>query len=134
MLRGRPQYQFGAQFEVGRDNYAQSNIASGAFDFCAPGQACFTSLPGVSGTGFSFADFLLGYADNFNNFVNHFFAQSVVPAFTAVQPSFPPVLFSAFFSATHNPTLNLGLRYDLQGPWSERFNRLSYFDPAATNF
>jgi hypothetical protein len=54
MLRGRHQYQFGSQFEVGRDNYAQSNIASGAFDFCAPGQACFTSLPGVSGTGFSF--------------------------------------------------------------------------------
>ncbi len=86
MLRGRHQYQFGFQFEVGRDNYAQSNIASGAFDFCAPGQACFTSLPGVSGTGFSFADFLLGYADNFNNFVNHFFAQAVVPAFTATVP------------------------------------------------
>jgi len=52
MLRGRHQYQFGSQFEVGRDNYAQSNIASGAFDFCAPGRACFTSLPGVSGTAF----------------------------------------------------------------------------------
>jgi hypothetical protein len=26
------------------------------------------------------------------------------------------------------------LRYDLQGPWSERFNRLSYFDPKATNY
>src|SRR6266403_1824511 len=46
MLRGRHQYQFGSQLEVGRDNYAQSNIASGAFNFCAPGQACFTSLQG----------------------------------------------------------------------------------------
>jgi len=27
MLRGRHQYQIGFQFEVGRDNYAQSNIA-----------------------------------------------------------------------------------------------------------
>jgi len=134
MLRGRHQYQFGAQFEVGRDNYAQSNIASGAFDFCAPGQACFTSLPGVSGTGFSFADFLLGYADNFNNFVNHFFAQSVVPAFTAGQQIYRAVYFADSWHATNKLTLNLGLRYDLQGPWSERFNRLSYFDPAATNF
>ena len=42
------------QFEVGRDNYSQSNIASGSFDFCVSGQACFTSLPGVSGTGSPF--------------------------------------------------------------------------------
>src|SRR5437879_543342 len=134
MLRGRHQYQIGSQFEVGRDNYAQSNIASGAFDFCAPGQACFTSLPGVSGTGFSFADFLLGYADNFNNFVNHFFAQAVVPAFTAGQQIYRAVYFADSWHATNKLTLNLGLRYDLQGPWSERFDRLSYFDPAATNF
>ena len=134
MLRGRHQYQFGSQFEVGRDNYAQSNIASGAFDFCAPGQACFTSLPGVSGTGFSFADFLLGYADNFNNFVNHFFAQAVVPTFTAGQQIYRAVYFADSWHATTKLTLNLGLRYDLQGPWSERFNRLSYFDPTATNF
>src|SRR5467141_4189931 len=134
MLRGRHQYQVGFQFEVGRDNYAQSNIASGAFDFCFPGQACFTSLPGVSGTGFSFADFLLGYADNFNNIVNHFFAQAVVPAFTAGQQIYRAVYFADSWHATNKLTLNLGLRYDLQGPWSERFNRLSYFDPGATNF
>ncbi len=134
MLRGRHQYQVGFQFEVGRDNYAQSNIASGAFDFCFPGQACFTSLPGVSGTGFSFADFLLGYADNFNNIVNHFFAQAVVPAFTAGQQIYRAVYFADSWHATNKLTLNLGLRYDLQGPWSERFNRLSYFDPRATNF
>src|SRR6266446_5890812 len=134
MLRGRHQYQFGSQLEVGRDNYAQSNIASGAFDFCAPGQACFTSLPGVSGTGFSFADFLLGYADNFNNFVNHFFAQAVVPTFTAGQQIYRAVYFADSWHATNRLTLNLGLRYELQGPWSERFNRLSYFDPTATSF
>src|SRR5262249_52049436 len=36
--------------------------------------------------------------------------------------------------ATSRLTLNLGLRYELQGPWSERFDRLSYFDPTAMNF
>ena len=134
MLRGRHQYQLGFQFEVGRDDYAQSNIASGAFDFCVAGQACFTSLPGVSGTGSSFADFLLGYADNFNNLENHFFAQAVVPAFTAGQQIYRAFYFADSWHATNRLTLNLGLRYDLQGPWSERFNRLSYFDPAATSF
>jgi hypothetical protein len=134
MLRGHHQFQFGLQLEVGRDNYTQSNIASGAFDFCAPGQACFTGLPGVSGTGFPFADFLLGYADNFNNFENHFFAQAVVPAFTAGQQIYRAVYFGDSWHAINKLTLNLGLRYDLQGPWSERFNRLSFFDPAATSF
>jgi Carboxypeptidase regulatory-like domain len=134
MLRGHHQFQFGFQFEVGRDNYAQSNIASGSFDFCAPGQACFTSLPGVPGTGFSFADFLLGYADNFNNLANHFFAQAVVPAFTAGQQIYRAAYFGDSWHAANNITVNLGLRYDLQGPWSERYNRLSYFDPNAISY
>jgi hypothetical protein len=134
MLRGHHQFHFGFQLEVGRDNYAQSNIASGAFDFCVSGQACFTSLPGVSGTGLSFADFLLGYADNFNNLENHFFAQAVVPSFTAGQQIYRALYFDDSWHATRRLTLNLGLRYDLQGPWSERFNRLTYFDPKATNY
>jgi hypothetical protein len=134
MLRGHHQFQIGGQLEVGRDNYAQSNIASGAFNFCAPGQACFTSLSGVSGTGFSFADFLLGYADNFNNFENHFFAQAVVPAFTAGQQIYRALYFGDSWRAANRLTLNFGLRYELQGPWSERFDRLSYFDPKARSF
>jgi hypothetical protein len=134
MMQGHHQYQFGLQVEVGRDNYSQTNVASAAFDFCAPGKACFTSLPGVSGTGFSFADFLLGYADNFSNFENHFFDQAVVPSFTAGQQIYRAFYFGDTWHATSRLTLNLGLRYELQGPWSERFNRLSYFDPTATNF
>jgi hypothetical protein len=134
MLRGRHQYQMGFQFEVGRDDYTQSNVASGAFDFCVAGQTCFTGLPGVPGTGFSFADFLLGYADNFNNLENHFFAQAVVPAFTAGQQIYRAFYFDDTWHVSTKLTLNLGLRYDLQGPWSERFNRLSYFDPNATNY
>ncbi len=134
MMQGHHQYQFGMQVEVGRDNYSQTNVASAAFDFCAPGKACFTSLPGVSGTGFSFADFLLGYADNFSNFENHFFDQAVVPGFTAGQQIYRAFYFGDTWHATSRLTLNLGLRYELQGPWSERFNRLSYFDPSASNF
>jgi hypothetical protein len=134
MMRGRHQFKFGAQFEIGRDNYTQTNVASGAFDFCAPGQACFTSLPGVPNTGFSFADFLLGYADNFSNFENHVFAQAIVPSFTAGQQIYRGFYFGDTWHAANRLTLNLGLRYELQGPWSERFNRLSYFDPNASSY
>ena len=38
MLQGHHQVHLGFQFEVGRDDYAQSNMASAAFDFCVAGQ------------------------------------------------------------------------------------------------
>ena len=126
LMRGRHRYQFGFQLEVGYDNYAQTNVASGAFDFCAPSQACFS--------GFPFADFLMGYADNFSNFENHFFAQAVVPDFTAGKQVYRAPYFDDTWHVSNHLTLNLGLRYELQGSWSERFNRLSWFDPNAASY
>ena len=126
LMRGHHRYHFGAQYEAGYDNYTQTNVASGAFDFCASGQPCFS--------GFPFADFLLGYADNFSNFENHFFAQAVVPAFTAGKQSYHAFYFNDTWHALDRLTLKLGLRYELQSPWSERYNRLSYFDPSAPSY
>jgi Carboxypeptidase regulatory-like domain/TonB dependent receptor len=126
LMRGHHRYHFGAQFETGYDNYAQTNVASGAFDFCASGQPCFS--------GFPFADFLLGYADNFSNFENHFFAQAVVPAFTAGKQTYRALYFNDTWHVAERLSFNLGLRYELQGPWSERDNRLSYFDPGAPSY
>jgi hypothetical protein len=126
LVRGRHTLKLGFQLEVGRDNYAQTNVASGAFAFCGSGQACFT--------GFSFADFLLGYADNPSNVENHFFGQAVVPALIAGQQIYRGFYADDTYRVSNKLTLNLGLRYDLQGPWSERFNRLSFFDPNAQNW
>jgi hypothetical protein len=126
LVRGRHLYRFGFQFEVSYDNAAQTNVASGAFDFCGIGEPCFTGMP--------MADFLLGYADNFSNVNNHFSAQAVVPAFTAGKQVYRALYFSDTWHVSDALVINLGLRYELQGPWSERFNRLSYFDPAATSY
>jgi hypothetical protein len=126
MVRGKHTLKLGFQLEIGRDNYAQTNVASGSFAFCGSGQACFT--------GFSFADFLLGYADNPSNVENHFFGQAVVPALVAGQQIYRGFYADDTFHVSNKLTLNLGLRYDLQGAWSERFNRLSYFDPTAQNW
>lgn len=126
LIRGHHRYHFGVQAEAGFDNYAQTNVASGAFDFCASSQPCFS--------GFSFADFLLGYADNFSNFENHFFAQAVVPAFTAGKQAYHAFYGNDTWHIAENLTLNLGLRYELQSPWTERYNRLSYFNRKAPNY
>ena len=126
LVRGRHLFRLGFQFEVSYDNAAQTNVASGAFDFCGIGEACFTGLP--------IADFLLGYADNFSNVNNHFAAQAVVPAFTAGKQVYRAFYFTDTWHATDALAINLGLRYEFQGPWSERFNRLSYFDPVAESY
>jgi Carboxypeptidase regulatory-like domain/TonB dependent receptor len=120
-VRGHHTTKIGYQLEVGRDNYAQTNVASGSFAFCGSGLPCFT--------GNGFADFLLGYADNPNNVENHFFGQAVVPALVAGQQIYNAFYVDDTYRVTKKLTLNLGLRYDLQGPWSERFNRLSNFSP-----
>jgi Carboxypeptidase regulatory-like domain len=126
LVRGHHRYHMGLQFETGYDNYAQTNVATGAFDFCASSQPCFS--------GFPFADFLLGYADNYSNFENHFFAQAVVPAFTAGKQVYRAFYFNDTWHLAENLTLNLGLRYELQSPWTERYNRLSYFNPIAPSY
>ena len=126
LMRGRHRYHFGLQYQPGYDNYVQTNVASGAFDFCAAGQPCFT--------GFPFADFLLGYADNFSNFENHFFAQAVVPAFTAGKQTYRAFYVNDVWHVKDKLTVSMGLRYELQGPWSERFNRLSNFVPSAPSY
>jgi len=126
LLRGYHRFHFGLQWETGYDNYAQTNVATGAFDFCAYSQPCFSGYP--------FADFLLGYADNFSNFENHFFAQAVVPAFTAGKQVYRAFYFNDTWHAAEKLTLNLGLRYELQSPWTERYNRLSYFNPNVPSY
>jgi hypothetical protein len=76
----------------------------------------------------------LGYADNFSNVNNHYSAQVVVPAFTAGKQVYRALYFNDTWRVTNALSLNLGLRYELQGPWSERHNRLSYFDPGAISY
>lgn len=131
MIRGKHTFQIGGQYERGYDNYFQTNIASGAFAF----QGNWTSSTPTSTdlSGFAFADFLLGLAQNQGSFVNQTEGVAQVPAQTAGLQVYRALYFNDTFRMTPKLTLNLGLRYELQGTWSERYNRLSYWDPRATN-
>jgi len=130
MIRGKHTLQAGAQFEIGLDNYFQTNIASGAFAF---GGNWTTSAAGVSNPQFAFADFLLGLSQNEGSFVNQTEGVAQVPAQTAGKQVYRALYFNDTWRLTNKLTLNLGLRYELQGTWSERFNRFTYWDPSATN-
>jgi len=131
MIRGKHTFQAGAQFEIGLDNYFQTNIASGAFAFA--GNWTSSSPSAVDGSGFAFADFLLGLSQNQGSFVNQTEGVAQVPAQTAGRQVYRAFYLDDTFRVTSRLTLNLGLRYELQGTWSERFNRLTFWNPAASN-
>ena len=120
-FHGRHTFQFGTQFEISLDNYTQTNIASGAFAFTG------------NYTGLAFGDYLLGWANNPDNVGNHFFGAAIVPKFVAAKQKYWGGYANDTYHATNKLTLNLGLRYEYQSPWSERHNRQSYWDPTAVN-
>jgi len=131
MIRGKHTFQVGGQFELGLDNYAQTNIASGTFAF--DGRWTTNNALNPTTAGNPYADFLLGLSINPGAFVNQNQDAAQVPAQTAGKQFYRAFYFNDNWHVTSKLTLNLGLRYELQGPWSERFNRMSYWDPKATN-
>ena len=133
MIRGRHTIQFGGQLEEGFDNYAQTNIASGFFGFNGAFTQDNPKTP-TAGTGEPIADLLLGLGQGESQSVgNQTSGVAEVPALTAGKQTYRALFVNDTFHATNKLTLNLGLRYELQGTWSERFNRLSYWNPNVTN-
>src|ERR1700733_10623694 len=130
-VKGRHTLFFGGQLIETFDNYAQTNIASGAFAF----DGTWTKSNPVSGGtgGISFADFLLGYGLNQSSVFNHNFGEAQIPALVAQKEAYRAFFFGDTWRATSKLTVSAGLRYDLQGPWTERHGWISYWDPAATN-
>jgi len=133
LIHGKHTIQTGAQFEYGYDNYFQTNIASGAFGF---GGNWTTSTGGVNlvtNPNFAFADFLLGLSQNQGSFVNQTEGVAQVPAQTKGLQVYRALYADDTWRLTSKLTVNLGLRYELQGTWSDAYGRLSYWDPHATN-
>src|SRR5271163_2085112 len=131
MIRGKHTIQAGGQFELGLDNYYQTNIASGAFAFA--GNWTSSSPSASDGSGYGFADFLLGLSQNEGSFVNQTEGVAQVPAESAGKQWYRAFFVDDTFRTTSKLTLNLGLRYELQGTWSERFDRLSFWNPNIAN-
>jgi len=130
-IKGRHTFQFGGQLIETYDNYAQTNIASGAFAF----NGSWTNSNAVSGGtgGISFADFLLGYGLNQSTVFNHSYGEAQVPGLVAQKETYRGFYFGDTWRVTRKLTLNYGLRYDLPGAFSVRHDFSTYWDPAATN-
>jgi hypothetical protein len=134
LIRGKHTIQAGGQYELGLDNYYQTNIASGAFGFGGVWTSSTGGSPNlVTCTQCAFADFLLGLSESSGTFVNQTEGAAQVPALTAGKQTYRALYVDDTWHVRSKLTLNIGLRYELPGTWSERYNRLSYWDPNATN-
>src|SRR5580700_5784183 len=138
VIHGKHTFQVGAQWELGLDNYYQTNIASGAFGFSGAwtgsigGPNC-TTANGCT-AGFPFADFLLGLGQSGPaSFVNQTEGAAQVPAETAGRQTYRGFYAADTWKVSTKLTLNLGLRYELPGTWDDRYNRLSYWNQSVTN-
>jgi hypothetical protein len=137
MIRGKHTYRWGMQLEEGYDNYLQTNTGGGLISF----GGSWTSLsPGIvgdgngTGNGEDFADFLLGYGNGQGAaFGNQTSGSLVISGPVSGKQTYRAFYFGDTWHATSKLTLNLGVRYELQGPWSERYDKMTYFNPAVTN-
>jgi len=143
LVRGRHTIQFGFQHEITLDDYAQSNIISscigfgGSFtgDYNTPSDPTASgSAPLGNGNQLGLADFLLGWGGSAGQQTgNHFFGTAVIPNEVAGRQALTAGYGNDTYHVSSKLTLNLGLRYEYQSPWSERHNRQSYFDPTAVD-
>ncbi|MDQ6675691.1 MAG: TonB-dependent receptor [Acidobacteriota bacterium] len=104
-------------------NFTQLGNPAGAYSFGAGFTQRVVNASAVAAEGNGFATFLLGLPNNGGS-VSHSFDAATASAYAGayVQDD---------WRATNKLTLNIGLRYDVDTPRTERYNRLSYWDPDA---
>jgi len=121
-VHGKHTIRAGGEIRIARSNYGQTSQGTGTYTF----NSTFTGAnpQGGSGSGLGFASFLFGTPGT---------GSVQEPAFTASQQVYRAAYVSDTFQVTPKLTLNLGLRYEQTGPWTERLNRISVFFPGDTS-
>jgi len=121
-ILGKHTVKVGFEYRILRNNYYQSNDPAGLYQFNAKTTAANPNNNGLgnvgsdaSAGGNGFASFLLGYGDS---------GSVTEPAKTADQDLYWGIYGGDTWNLSRKFTVNLGARVDLQGDWTERFNRI----------
>jgi Carboxypeptidase regulatory-like domain len=122
LIRGRHVLHFGGEFLISRaDSTTWGNQVAGHFNFNG---AYTASKAGDTSTGMAFADFLLGYANEWDA------KQS--PEWGGRLKS-PQIFAQDDIKLRPNLTVNLGLRWQGMTGWHEVKGNILSFDPTVTN-
>ncbi len=123
LAKGRHTIKFGGDFRRQMYNNYSPGKLSGTYSFT--GSAFTSSTPNDSKTGFGLADLLLGMpATSSFTFNDYTYRLNIDSAGAFVQDD---------FKVTRRLTLNLGLRWEFDGPYSEANNQFASFNPAIVN-
>lgn len=119
--RGKHDLSFGFEFQKLFMNEGQPVAPSGSYAF----DNTATSSTTFAGNGSDFASFLLGMGEapgyESSNFTKDIFGAQASPYYAGcIQDN---------YHLTKKLLLNVGLRWDVFGGRTERYNRLEYFDP-----
>ncbi len=122
-VHGAHEMKFGFDGRLHQMNYIQTNAPVGIFSFDESGSnACPTGLETCGGD--SMASFLMGQMTQNNN--GTYYEIQFRPATTNYQYG---VFAQDNWKVGPKLTLNLGLRYDVTLPRTDRYNRQNWFDP-----
>jgi len=121
-VMGKHEIKAGGELRKHRINFLQAAAPNGLFSFTNSGTASGTA--GVGGD--ALAGLMIGYVDNG-------FSQYEIPPFTSTENYQVGGFVQDNWRVTSKLTLNLGFRYDVDTPRTERYNQMSYFDPSAAS-
>jgi hypothetical protein len=131
-IAGRHTLKIGAEIRRLQFNFGKSNQASGVFNF----DNVFTSANPFSpgSTGYGWASYLLGYGAT-GQIPGVTGSPNGVQTFsrTAAQMFYQGYYLSDTFQATGKLTLNVGVRWDIASPYTERYDRQSVLLPYAVS-
>ncbi|HWR16313.1 MAG TPA: TonB-dependent receptor [Terriglobales bacterium] len=117
--RGKHNIRFGGDYRRQLTNLKSNTNPRGSFTFTG----LATSINGATGTGYDFADFLLGIP------------QQTSIQYSPNQYSFASNGWNFFFMddwrVAANLSVNVGLRYEYTGPFTEAHNQLVNLDPSS---
>ncbi len=124
-VKGAHTLKAGYEGRLIRVNNRESRATTGTYSFTAG----FTQGPNpttaASNRGNSIASLLLGTGSS-GSLIQNFKDAAAQSIYTALY-------FQDDWRVTRKLTLNLGVRYDLDTPRTERYNRMNYFDPTAVS-
>ena len=132
-VHGPHEMKFGFDGRLHQMNYIQTNAPNGYFSFDTTGSG---SCPGASSSNYgqsgiqycggdAMASFMMGTMNS-----NSYYEIQDRPAMENFQYGFFAL---DNWKVNRNLTLNLGLRYDITMPRTERYNRMDWFNPNVTN-
>jgi Carboxypeptidase regulatory-like domain/TonB dependent receptor len=134
-IHGPHELKFGLEARLHQQNYIQTNAPLGYFNFNYQGSAQCPASGGITGQcndgstggGDDMASFLMGQMAGGGN---TFYEIQFRPASENYQYA---VFVQDNWKSTSKLTLNLGLRYDVSLPRTERFNRMNWWNPNVIN-